>query len=103
MAFPVGLEIPRVLFKPVPEPTVVITIVVRISLTPASVILCLQGSFAGGFSTCLLTFANSWIWSEANLAMGTLFHPDPPYAQEESNNPNQPKDQDERIQIKRKE
>jgi len=103
MALPVALEIPRVLFKPGPEPRIVIPIVVRISLAPDSVILCFQGSFAGGSSTGLLTFANSWIWSEANLTVGTLFHPDPPSAQEESNNPNQPKDQDEGIEIKRKE
>ena len=103
MAFPVALEIPQVLFKPGAEPGIVILVVVRISLAPASVIVCFQGSFAGGSSTGLLTFANSWIWSEASLAVGALFHPDPPFAQEESNNPNQPKNQDEGIEIKRKE
>jgi hypothetical protein len=36
-------------FKPSPEPAIVIAIVVRISLTPASVILCFQGSFTVGF------------------------------------------------------
>jgi len=88
MAFPVALEIARVVFKPGPEPAIVIAIVARIFLTPASVILCFQGSFTGGFSTGLLTFANFWIWKEGSLTVGTRFHPDPPFAQGESNNPN---------------
>ncbi|MFO7970931.1 MAG: hypothetical protein R6U40_04185, partial [Desulfobacterales bacterium] len=93
----------RVVFKPSLELGIVIAIVVRISLPPASVILCFQGSFTGGFSTGLLTVANFWIWREVNLTVGTLFHADPPCVQEESKNPNQPKDQDEGIEIKRKE
>jgi hypothetical protein len=42
---------------------------VRISLTPAPVILCLQASFTDGFSTVLPTFANFWTWIEMNLAV----------------------------------
>jgi hypothetical protein len=78
MIFPVMFEVFRILVKPFPEPRIVIAMVARISLSPAPVILRLQGFFTGRFSTDFLAVANSWVRGERDLAIGAFFHPGPP-------------------------
>ncbi len=90
MASTVAFKVSRILLKPIFETRIALAIIVRVSLPPLPVVICLQGGFTGRFSTGLLAVADFWVRDELGLAVGTFFHPGPPLNERnETNQTNQ--------------